>query len=397
MEQLSLNDYIYHEEIALSPARTAFIDECGTFGFAFEKEGTKRYYVICSVVVHTSELESVGKLFDEICCKNGFPNSEMKSSIIGKNDKRRLKILTDILPLDFTLIILIADKKAFFEGSPLKEYKEAFVKYLHQRLYEAMYVAYPRLSIQEDTYGTSEFQTGYRKYVEQHRPKRNLFSEYDFDFAESSSSRLTQLADFVAGSIAQALEESSRINYLQILRGKIICCSHFPNNQGPYFATPTLKYEIYDKQIFELASYMAQTFIDNNSKSEDDDTRLKLAALRYLLFIVNDVDARRYVPAKELIRILNEYSGRKIIPNYFYRKIIASLRDDGLILASCTKGYKIPISYNDIIDYTKSTVGIVGPMLSRLGSCRSLILRKTDGKLDIFDEQAYTCYKKYFD
>ncbi len=379
------------------PSRIAFIDESGSFGFSFDKEGTKRYYVICAVILHSSELKSVEKKFEEICCNNGFSESEMKSSIIGNNHRRRIKILTEILPLKFTLILLIADKEAFIESSPLVDYKEVFVKYLHRRLYETMYAAYPKLSIAEDSFGTSEFQTGYHKYVEANRPKRNLLNEYDFTFVDSKASRLIQLADFIAGSICQQMEDASGNDYLQILRGKITCSTHFPNRKGPYFSNLDKTDDSFDKILFELASEKAQKFISENSMSEDDETKIKVATLRHLLFVVNDLDAKRYVPAKELTSILSEYVGRKIALNYFYRKIIASLRDDGLILASCPKGYKIPVSYNDIKDYIHSTTGIVGPMLNRLGNCRDLILTSTDGNLDILNEEAFLCYKKYFD
>lgn len=397
MEQLSLDFYEEQEKLATTPSRIAFIDESGSFGFDFEKEGTDRYYVICAVIMQASSLESVEKSFDDICCKNGYANSEMKSSSIGNNDSRRLKLLTEILPLDFSSIILIADKKAFIESSPLTDYKETFVKYLHERLYDVMYAVYPKLAIYEDSFGSSDFQIGYRKYVERNRPRRNLLNEYDFCFVDSKSSRLVQLADFIAGTIAAELEGKSKTKYLQILGGKITIRSHYPNIGVPYFADSTKGLPEYNKAIFELSSQAAQRFIECNAKSEDLIMRLKVATLRHLLFVVQNIDAKKYVPANELISLLSEYKGGKITPNFFYRKIIASLRDDSLIIASCPKGYKIPISHRDIIDYINSTAGIVGPMLSRLGRCRSLIQGCTDGELDILDDQAFLSYKKYFD
>ena len=87
MEQLSLDYYQNQEILANTPSRAAFIDESGTFGFSFEKEGTRRYYVVCAVILNTSKLEAIERSFNEICCSNGFSESEMKSSSIGKNDK----------------------------------------------------------------------------------------------------------------------------------------------------------------------------------------------------------------------------------------------------------------------------------------------------------------------
>ncbi|MEZ4627625.1 MAG: DUF3800 domain-containing protein [Eubacteriales bacterium] len=111
------------------------------------------------------------------------------------------------------------------------------MKYLHRRLYETMYAAYPKLSIAEDSFGTSEFQAGYHKYVEVNRPKRNLLNEYDFTFVDSKS-RLIQLADFIAGSICQQMEDVSGNDYFQILRGKNNLQHAFPSNRrGPYFSS----------------------------------------------------------------------------------------------------------------------------------------------------------------
>ena len=64
---------------------------------------------------------------------------------IGNNHPRRVKILTELLLLDFSLIILIADKQAFYNDSPLTEYKSTFVKFLHQKLYNRHYL--PMLSL----------------------------------------------------------------------------------------------------------------------------------------------------------------------------------------------------------------------------------------------------------
>ena len=45
--QISIDEILLREQIASIPGRIAYIDECGSFGFDFEKEGTlkllKRY------------------------------------------------------------------------------------------------------------------------------------------------------------------------------------------------------------------------------------------------------------------------------------------------------------------------------------------------------------------
>ncbi len=86
-----------------------------------------------------------------------------------------------------------------------------------------------------------------------------------------------------------------------------------------------------------------------------------------------------------------------IARNFLYRRVVAPLRDAGVLIASCPQGYKIPISVDDIVTYLNQTHTIVSPMLYRMGKCRDLILQNTYGNLDILNDPAFVKYKKYFD
>lgn len=116
-----------------------------------------------------------------------------------------------------------------------------------------------------------------------------------------------------------------------------------------------------------------------------------------ILFQVHNVDARRYVSSYQILSVLNEYVEQRVRPNYLYRRVIAPLRDAGVILASCAHGYKIPISVEDITTYFSQTHMIVSPMLHRIEICRNLIKQQTDNELDVLDEPVFTRYKNYFD
>ncbi len=83
--------------------------------------------------------------------------------------------------------------------------------------------------------------------------------------------------------------------------------------------------------------------------------------------------------------------------NYLYRRIIAPLRDAGVILSSCSQGYKIPISVEDITTYINQTHTVVSPMLHRIEICRNLIKQQTSNDLDVLADPAFLKYKKYFD
>ena len=46
--------------------------------------------------------------------------------------------------------------------------------------------------------------------------------------------------------------------------------------------------------------------------------------------------------------------------------------------------------------YISQTTTVVGPKLSRIGKCRSLILKQTVGELDVLDDSSLKGYKRFF-
>ena len=271
--QLTIEDMQHIDYVTNQPGRSAYIDECGSFGFDFSKSSTTKYYVVCAVIVDNSNIPQIESAINEMR-KAYFSGTEMKSSGIGANHKRRAKILMDLLLLDFQLIILIADKQKFYNDSALTEYKHVFKKFLNQRLYESMYCAYPKLNIVEDEYGTKEFQQGYRKYVESHRPVTNIFNEYAFDYSDSKSSNIVQIADIIAGSIMKHLTDSSAPDVLRIFQGKITDIVSFPDDYNIYkpISTPTE----FDNAIYHLACKCATDYISKHNNSYDEEIRLRV-------------------------------------------------------------------------------------------------------------------------
>ena len=395
MSQPSFDDYKFYKHLEELPGRTAFIDESGNFGFDFSLEGTSKYYIVCAVIVKNDHLIQLENDMDQIRSNNGFSSSEMKSNLIAKNHKRRLKIITELLQLDFSLIILLANKQEFFDNSPLKNYRDTFIKYLHQQLYDVMYTSYPKLKIIEDEYGDSEFQNGYRQYIQSNRPEMNLFNEYDFDYVDSKHSPLVQIADVIAGSITQQLLDNSAPNALKIFQGKIRGIVNFPNTFTPFFASVSTDSR-FDNTIYSIGIRSALNFIDSHKNSKDDEIRLQILFLRHLVFVVNNESINKFVSSRELITILSDLSESHISRDYLYRKIIAPLRDAEVIISSSSQGYKIPTCVDDIFSYINQTNGVVGPMLSRVEKCRNLILQQTDGALDVLDDPALSKYKRYF-
>ena len=227
-----------------------------------------------------------------------------------------------------------------------------------------LYHVYPKLKIIEDEIGTTEFQESFKKYVTQQRPQLNLLNEYDFDYCDSKDEILVQLADIVGGSINHFLTDTNAPNYYEMLKGKILIKEEFPNKTEPYWGTSSPGDSKFDKDIFVLSVKCANDFIDKYESEQIEEKRLQVAFLRYLLFQVHNVSPITYISSNQIVSVLREYAQQKVSKNYLYRRIIAPLRDSGVIIASCSHGYKIPISVDDIKTNLNSTHTITSPIVT---------------------------------
>ncbi len=393
--QFTLEDSLFQQYVKDQPGRVAYIDECGSFGFDFEKEGTSKYYLLCAIVVENDKIDTLHADFEKVKRTNGMSNSELKSSSVS--DSRRNRIMTQLLLLNFRIVLFFADKEKFVKGSPPTEYRPVFIKYLDQHMYNLLYQAYPRLKIIQDETGWPEFQESFKKYVEAHRPDYNLFNQYEFDLVNSKDQILVQLADFIAGSIIKGLLDPNYTNYLEMLRGKITAVEYFPPEHEPYWGKLKPEDCQYDARIFSLALKSAQAFLSKYGEDETDDRKMQVAVLRYLKMYVLQISPTDFVYSDELVRHLRENVQIRVTRNTLFRRAIAPLRDAGVILASCNKGYKIPISVKDLMTYLNQSLTTVGPMVHRMGICRNLVKQGTDGALDLFDDPALIRFKRYFD
>lgn len=396
-DQASLDDTELRRIADSQPGRTAYIDECGSFGFDFSTEGASKYYILCAVIAEDRYLPQLHEEVEEIKKSNGFAKTEMKSCKIGDDVNRRNRVISQILPLDFRIVLMIADKQEFVRGTALTEHKKAFIKQMHKRLYDLLYHVYPKLKIIEDEVGTTEFQESFKQYVRENRPRHTLLNEYDFDYCDSRDELLVQLADIIGGSINRALIDDTCPNYLEMLRSKIVIDDRFPHPRDPYFGTSSPDDERFDQAIYALAVKCALDYIEKYREDESPDRQAQLCFLRHLLFEVQNVDPFSYVRTDRILAVLRSNSQQRITKSYLYRQVVAVLSDEGVIIASSPIGYKIPVSVDDIIEYLNQTHAVVAPMLSRIGMCRRLIRQQTGNSLDILDDPAFLRYKKYFD
>jgi len=119
-----------------------------------------------------------------------------------------------------------------------------------------------------------------------------------------------------------------------------------------------------------------------------------VTCIQYLLFHFRHVDPTRYISSRELIAHIEGRRGSIPSLHYFQTRVIAPLRDAGVIIASSTKGYKIPSCEQDLYDFVNHSNTIIQPLLSRIGKCRDRIRLATDGSIDILDREEYANLKQ---
>jgi len=223
----------------------------------------------------------------------------------------------------------------------------------------------------------------------------NLFNEYDFDYIDSRKSNIVQIADIIAGSVMKRIINPESPNVLKMFRGNIRDIINFPKIIEPYISGGDAKFS-FDAQIYSLANHCALSYIENNKSDDEEDVRLRILFLKQLLFTARNISVSKFLYAQEIIEQINNVSDKKINKNYLCRRVIAPLRDAGILISSSKHGYKLPTCLDDIYTYINQTNGIVSPMLSRIEKCRKSIIGYTDGKLDVCNGPVLEKYKRYF-
>ncbi len=377
----------------------AFIDESGNHGTSFEKNDVSSHFIITAIVIEKEKLSELETQMT-IISKKFFQQGEMKSSSIGKNHIRRVQLLEGLLEYNFKIFSLVIDKRKIYENSGLR-YKKSFYKFLNNLLHEELRSKFRYLTICADELGGNEFMSGFSKYVKEKSKPLDLFGEYDFYFKDSKNHILIQLADIISGTLSYVYEDTKRethnVNYLEILSKHVLYIEHWPKNTIEYIYSPKGEEKDYDQEIARIALDQVQRFITNNKSNENEDVKLQLIVIDYLAFRFIHNQERKYIPTKELLTQLRFRTGKDIKVHYFRTKIIAKLRDAEVIIASSSKGYKIPSKQAEVYDFINHGTSVVMPMLNRLKICRDVIQLSSLGNLDVFDHTEYGSLRKYFE
>lgn len=377
----------------------AFIADCGNFGFDFDREGVSTHFIVTALIVDGGKISKLEEEVEAIRIKH-FRSDEMKSSTLGEDDTQRIKILEDIRKLDFHVFSLVVDKRRIVLDSGLA-FEDSFIKFLNNMLHKELYQAYPRLQMIAGEHENKEFMESFKRYVhERHTP--DMFEYYDFGFAPGRSSTVVQLADFICGTIATGYDEKKKSDkfsdFMSFLKDKVITILHWPESYRRYLVNTAIDTGTqFDEKIATLALRQANSFIELHENSDVPEVVEQVLVIKFLKFKLQFNRPDLYVPTHEIIDNLYQIRKRRFTVHYLRTKIVAKLRDAGVIIASSKHGYKLPISEKELYDFANQSNMVIKPMLSRLKTCRDLVKAATKNGLDILDKPEYYDLKKYFD
>ncbi len=369
----------------------AFADEYGNNSFDFTSQGT--HFIVASIIINESQEISLQNNLERIR-KKYFQTGEIKSKKVGDKHIRRLKILKELAELDFNIYALVVDKQKLF-GEGFK-YKEPFYKYLNGLLYKELFKAYPNLRLYVDEHGGNDFLKSFKEYV-QKTHIRDLFSSSEFETGDSKKSIIIQLADFIAGTLGRCHDLNKNLSYrdkfIEVLKPRLSGINYFPKEFKSYKIDETEVEGEYDLQIAQYSTNLALDFIETKKSNKQEDID-QINCIKLLLLHQNVFGSKKYLSSKELMRHLEIGRDKPLKDQQFRSTVIGKLRDQGILIASSSKGdkkgYRLPTTALDLVKFLDHGNSLVLPILNRIKMCREKVKLSTNNKFDILENEEFT-------
>lgn len=364
----------------------AYVDEYGNPNLNLEKDETTQYFICTAVILTEENLQAADGILKSVRDEH-FGGTEIKSSS-ASNGERRIKILKELVKIDFKYIALLVDKDKVWRDSGF-QYKKTFYKQIHKRLYSLFNDLGVGLKITADQIGRPEFMSGFKAYIEKN-VLPTLFNDCDFEFGDSKEINFLQLADFVTGTLGHSFDPKKKTHFSsvfrEILREKELAIDAWPI----YFKETAIStYPTQSRQdpIIEKISYeQVKQFKDKYEDSREDNRAAQLDTLMFLAYgkwgQPDDAKPERY-HTQRLIKHLNGLGHDEMTDQDFRRNVIGPLRDEGILISANKDGYMLATTLEEIEDFLKHGKTILFPMLNRINTATQTIKMATSGGCDI--------------
>jgi hypothetical protein len=360
----------------------AFIDESGDPSINIHKMGVSSHYVVAAVIVNEVDLDLVKQHATKVQQKY-FPNGQLKSSHVT-DLTRRLRILGELLEVPWTFCSVAVDKKAIKKDSGLR-FRRSFVKYISGKLYRRLYESYPSIEVIADGQGYEEFRKSFKEYIEA-RFIGDLFTPRGIEFHSPRNNIGLQIADFVAGSVARLYadkyDDASAKEIFKVLVPRSVGLDSWPQHRRNSVAVPEGD-NGFDALVRQQSISLAIDYLEQRGSKEEDPRRVvAFEALSYLVNYFEIYSEKEFVQSRKLRNVIEQAVGGSVSAEKL-RNAIGLLRDDGILIASGRKGYKIPARTEDMLSFVEHGSTIIEPMLHRLSLARDRLRIASGGELDI--------------
>lgn len=377
----------------------AFLDYWGNNSLDFKfKSGAGQkvstHFIITALIVPKPQLSEVSQVVKNVQ-ETYFTSGRIDSKITGNNHKLRKQILEELVNAPFQIFALIVDKRQLVsEGL---RYKGSFYKFLHGLADRELFRVFPDLELIAETQENDSFMSGFIQHVQQtHIP--NLFNESTFGFVQASNEEIMQAAGYISATLARCYDETlisdQRREFVSILQPRLLTIRFWPDVFFPDLVKTHAENEGFDKTLAELSVNMASDFLHRKAPSQTLHIIDQLTTLSYLLFHFRHINPSRYISSFELIEHIKTRHSRPVSLHYFQTKVIAPLRDAGVLIASSSRGYKLPASEADLYDFVNHSNAIIEPMLARVRKFRDSVKAATNGELDVLARTEYSLIRK---
>jgi len=256
----------------------AFTDEYGAFGWDIDNPSVSTHFIITAIIVKESDLEGFYQKAEVLRAKH-FQTGEIKSSKIGKDNNRRLRVLADLQDLPFGIFSVCVDKISCIENMSSNglKYKQTFYKFLNNIVHRELRRAFEKITVVADEIGSNEYMQSFCRYVDKHQDMADLFGDAMFSFRNSKDDVCIQIADFISGTLAYVFDRHKKTkdtpDYLKILGNKIIRIELYPKTYNTYVLEKSAIAEDYDEDIAKLCFAQAVKFVEHNA--DDSDAEIK--------------------------------------------------------------------------------------------------------------------------
>jgi hypothetical protein len=364
-----------------------FTDEFGNNSFEFETQGS--HFIVTTILVKNDENRKELEFQVDEIRKQYFQTGEIKSSKIGSNHNRRIKILKDLMALEFSIFSVVIDKREL--NSEGFNHKKSFYKFVNNLLYKELFRTFPELQLNVDEHGSNQFMLEFRKYVEKNH-ERTLFSGVEFNQINSKNSILIQLADIITGTLGYVYDITKQSefskNFYELLKPRVSSINIFPHKLTLQDFDDSKVNQRYDRRISDVSFQRIFDFLEKNS-STDNQISDQITFLKLLLWLQRANALNKHISTKEIMRHMNITRNKPINEEYFRTKIVGNLRDKGILISSSNQGYKIPVSLKDLDSFVRHGNKVILPMLNRIKEARSAVKLATLNELDILENENY--------